>query len=426
MALLCRLSHHTVELFGVSETRIPALQEICRRLFIVASLTDTAQIVQIALSVEADLVIIGPEEPLGAGLVNDLEAAGIDACFGPAASLARIETSKAWARELVDEYSIPGNPRYRIFGSADGIEDALRDFQEYVVKPDGLTGGKGVKVSGDHLHSVAEAHDYALSILASGDGPVIIEEKLDGEEFSLQTITDGDAFVHCPVVQDHKRSEDRDQGPNTGGMGAYSMPDFSLPFLSPADVRQAQDINEQVIRALAAKTGRPYKGVLYGGFMATRDGIRLIEYNARFGDPEAMNVLSILKTDFVDLCLAVVGGTLAELNVAFASRATVCKYVVPVKYPVANGATDEIVVPRQLPDDTYGFWAATNLGDDGRTYMTGSRAIAFVGVGDSIAEAERLAEEAAQSVNGPVRHRSDVGTAELVAKRVEHMRRLRS
>lgn len=425
MALRCSMSRDSVEIFAVSESRIPALHDLCRELFVVDSLIDTAGIVRIATSVGADLVLIGPEEPLGAGLVDGLEAAGIRACFGPTAALARIETSKSWARQLVDEYAIPGNPRYRIFESADGIEEVLRALGEFVVKPDGLTGGKGVKVSGEHLHSVAEGRDYAISILESG-AKVLIEEKLDGEEFSLQTITDGETVVHCPLVQDHKRSDDGDQGPNTGGMGSYSIPNFSLPFLEDADVLAAQSINEKVIRALRSKTGRPYKGVLYGGFIATSDGIRLIEYNARFGDPEAMNVLSILETDFVDLCLAVVDGTLSGLTVSFSPKASVCKYVVPIKYPAANGVTDEITVPRRLPDDTYAFWAATNLGDDGKTYMTGSRAIAFVGVGDTVADAERRAERAARSVTGPVRHRGDVGTAELVGKRVEHMRRLRS
>ena len=161
--------------------------------------------------------------------------------------------------------------------------------------------------------------------------------------------------------------------------------------------------------------------------MATRDGLRLIEYNARFGDPEAMNVLPLLKTDFLELCQAVVSGRLAELNVEFASQASVCKYVVPAFYPDRHLGDDVITVDeRELAGAGIEcYWAATNVEGDGKVHLTGSRAVAFVGIGDTLAEAERLAERGASPVGGLVKHRSDIGKSELVERRIQHMASLR-
>ena len=188
---------------------------------------------------------------------------------------------------------------------------------------------------------------------------VQIEERLEGQEFSLQTITDGESVVHCPLVQDHKRAEEGDTGPNIGGMVSYSCADFSLPFLTDADVLQAHTISEKVIEAIGRETGRPYKGVLYGGFIATADGVGLIEYNARFGDPEAMNVLPILDADFAELCSAVAEGTLGDVRWSFQPQATVCKYIVPESYPERSELTRLDVSPSEM--ESFGarwFWAA--------------------------------------------------------------------
>jgi phosphoribosylamine--glycine ligase len=228
-------------------------------------------------------------------------------------------------------------------------------------------------------------------------------------------------------VQDHKRAFEGDRGPNTGGMGSYSCADFGLPFLEAADVAHAQAVNEEVIDALTRETGERYKGVLYGGFIATRDGVSLIEYNARFGDPEVMNVLPILEADFVELCSAVAAGRLADVKCGFAPMATVCKYVVPNGYPVAATDDQEIFVPTDFGHGTraHWYWAASKA-REGRTFMSTSRAGAVVGLGDTLADAERVAEEAAQAVTGPVRHRADIGRPEVIEARSRHMRRLRA
>ena len=248
-----------------------------------------------------DFVIVGPEEPLAAGIVDASQKIGI-ACVGPTQSLARLESSKAFTRELLSRNQIPGNPRFKSFASTEGIAEYLRELGEYVIKPDGLTGGKGVKISGAHLFSTDEAVRYSEELFQNGHPAVVIEEKLDGEEFSLQSFCDGTAVIDMVVVQDHKRALEDDTGPNTGGMGSYSCADHRLPFLLPQHVQAASAINAAMPKALLKETGHKYKGILYGGFMATRDGIRLLEYNARFGDPETMNVLPLLETDFVDIC----------------------------------------------------------------------------------------------------------------------------
>lgn len=413
------------ELLALSELNDPpGLLRVCKEVRR-GSLTDIQWLASETRKLVPDLVVVGPEEPLEAGYVDAVEAMGIPV-FGPTRELAAIEYSKSWARRLLDKYDIPGNPAYRAFEDTDSLRAYMEQLGDFVVKPDGLTAGKGVKVFGEHLHTIDEAFDYAAEVLETHPR-VQIEERLDGEEFSLQTITDGEAVIHCPLVQDHKRAFEGDQGPNTGGMGSYSCADFSLPFLSDADVLQAHTITEMVIEALRAETGRPYKGVLYGGFIATADGIRLIEYNARFGDPEAMNVLPILDADFAELCFAVDEGTLGDTTWSFQPRATVCKYVVPKAYPDKSPSASLGITPAEL--DEFGarwFWAACEQrGED--VFMTSSRTGAFVGIGNSLSEAEVAAEQAAQELEQrcSVRHRRDIGTEPLIRKRIEHMQALR-
>lgn len=426
IAAACSASPQRPRIFALAEMLIPGLVEKCEHVFVVPSLLDPSVLDDVIEQARPDLAIIGPEEPLAAGYTDALRARGISV-FGPTKRLAQIESSKAWARDLLRRYDIPGNPDYRVFRSDDGLRGYLEALGTFVVKPDGLTAGKGVRVFGEHLHSIDEAMEYARSVLVT-HGQVQIEEKLEGQEFSLQTITDGTTRIHCPLVQDHKRAYEGDQGPNTGGMGSYSCADFSLPFLTADDVAEAHAITDEVISALAEDTGEPYIGVLYGGFMATRDGVRLIEYNSRFGDPEAMNVLPLLKADFVDLCMAASVGELERIDYAFEAKATVCKYIVPEAYP-APSTPRPIVVSDDLlaASDVRWFWAASKQ-EGAQTFMTSSRAGAFVGIGDSLEEAERAAERAAQNVaelSGGVRHRADIGRSKVIEARVRHMTALR-
>ena len=383
---------------------------------------DPAQVVDFAREVKPDLAVIGPEDPLAAGVVDRLQDLGIP-CVGPTKRLAQLESSKSFTRQLLTEFGLPGNIAYQVFSSMDGLESYLRHLGEFVIKPDGLTGGKGVKVFGEHLLTIDEALQYASELLSKG--VVVVEEKLDGEEFSLQSFCDGETVVDTIPVQDHKRVWEDDTGPNTGGMGSYSGEDHSLPFLEREHLEAASQINAAVARALKDKIGQPYRGVLYGGFMLTAKGVRLLEYNARMGDPEAMNVLALLDTNFVTVCEAIVSGTLRREHVRFRTRASVCKYVVPKNYPEnpARGAIDLERVPDES-DDLRVYYAGVQEDDAGRMLLTGSRAVAFVGIGRTVSEAEVIAENGTRRVDGPVEHRKDIGSMKLLQKRVQHIKRI--
>lgn len=411
------------ELFCLGGARNPGIGALCTK-YAVGKITDAAAVSAFAKEQGATLAVIGPEAPLAAGVADLLWAAGVPV-VGPTKSLARIESSKGFARDLLAKRGIQGNPFFRRFDSMDGVESVLRAWDgRHVIKDDGLAGGKGVKVWGDHLHSLEHSLEFCREMVAAGH-PFVIEEKLEGEEFSLMSFSDGLCLRHMPAVQDHKRADNGDRGPNTGGMGTYTTADHSLPFLRESDVAEARAINEHVAAALLDECSASYRGILYGGFMATREGVKLIEYNARFGDPECLNLLTLLETDFVAVCRAIVEQTLSEVNVEFARKASVCKYVVPYGYPDAPRVGDAVELPKGLPDGATMYLGAVDV-KDGELVATGSRTVGVVGVAETIAEAERMCESVVQQIPGRFFHRADIGTAALIAKRVEHMKTVRS
>jgi phosphoribosylamine--glycine ligase len=391
------------------------------------NITDPTAVIAFAREHSPTLAIIGPEAPLAAGVADALWSAGVPT-VGPTQSLARIESSKSFTRSLLDRHHIPGNPIFQRFTSLDGVEALLdRLGDAHVIKDDGLAGGKGVKVFGDHLTSRAESLAFCTELLAAGH-PFVIEEKLEGEEFSLLSFTDGTTLRHMPAVQDHKRAFNGDRGPNTGGMGCYTDVNGGLPFLTPADITSARRTNEHVIAALHRDLNEPYRGILYGGFIATRNGVRLIEYNARFGDPECLNLLSLLETDLVAICRAIVSGTLYNLDVTFTPAATVCKYLVPEGYPDHPRKGDPVPVPATLPPATTLYLGSVDIDavNNDTLISAGSRTLAIVARGRNLTEAESSCEAVIASIPGPFFHRSDIGTAALISRRVDHMNELRS
>ncbi|MEI7673316.1 MAG: phosphoribosylglycinamide synthetase C domain-containing protein, partial [Deltaproteobacteria bacterium] len=224
------------------------------------------------------------------------------------------------------------------------------------------------------------------------------------------------------------RALDGDEGPNTGGMGSYSCADHRLPFLEQKDIDTGLAITQQVADAVFRETGQRYRGIMYGGFMVTRQGVRLLEYNARFGDPEAMNILPLLKTDFIDLCQAIMEGSLDRLKIEFAAEATVCKYIVPQEYGLPQGNNDRSEKENKIEIGPLAgarlYYSSVDSREDG-LYMTTSRAIGVVGIANDLADAEKIAETAAQAIKGGVSHRSDIGTQRLIEKRVRHIQELR-
>ena len=409
------------KIFCLGSNVNPGIAELCSD-FTVANINHTQTITDYAEKKAADLAIIGPENPLAIGVADALWDVGVKV-VGPMKDLAQIETSKAFARDLLTDYNIPGNPKYKTFSSLGGVTEFLNELGEnYVVKFDGLAGGKGVKVSGDHLHSHDDAKVYCQELVEKG-GIFVIEEKLIGQEFSLMSFCDGETLKHMPAVQDHKRAYDGDTGPNTGGMGTYSDGDHSLPFLTKNDINQAHEINIATAKALKNKFGYGYKGVLYGGFIATADGVKLIEYNARFGDPEAMNVLSLLESDFIEICNGITDCRLNQVNVHFKNKATVCKYAVPEGYP-DNPVKGEAIDLSNIDNPDTLFYASVDI-HNGQLIEAGSRTVAVVGIAETISAAEQIAEKEVSTVGGPLFHRADIGTDVLVQQRVEQMELLR-
>ena len=403
------------EIYSVMAHRNPGIARISREVLLEKE-TRIDEITGFARSRAIGMAIIGPEAPLQAGIVDRLEAEGIP-CVGPTRAAARLETDKAFCRDMMEAHGIAGCPRYRVFRKAGDAIEFLRSHEgDLAIKPIGLTGGKGVRIMGEHVDRQGAA-EYIRTL----GGDVVLEERLVGEEFTLQAFVDGSHLVPMPLVQDHKRAYEGDQGPNTGGMGSYSMPDHELPFVTGADRDKALAIMRSAVAAME-EMGNPYRGILYGQFMNTREGPMVIEFNARFGDPEAMNVLSLLVSDFSSLLERIVEGTLSPSFVKFARQASVCKYLVPEGYPDAPIAGQPVGLGEYDPALLY----YSNVEErEGMLYTETSRTLAFVGIGENLATAERSAETAASGVKGRVRHRKDIGTEDLLQKRCDHMKELR-
>ncbi len=376
--------------------------------------TDPERLLEYAEEVGATLAVVGPESGLQAGVADAFDDAGIYT-FGPQAEEARLETDKAFQRQFMSENNIPGCPVFETFEDMDAACEYIDQSEiDLAVKPAGLTGGKGVKVIGDQVDK-----DGAKAYIRSEDYErVVLEERFVGEEFTLQAfVADGDLRT-TPAVQDHKRAYEGDKGPNTGGMGSYSGTSVQLPFMNNGDYEAAVEIMEATVAAMA-----DYKGILYGQFMLTSDGPKVIEYNARFGDPEAMNTLPILETPFLDVLTAARDGEeLPELE--FSNQATVCKYAVPAGYPTDPDSGAKISVDEESVGDGLLFYASVDEREEG-LYTTTSRSFAVVGVADSIADAEAIADGALAAAGDGLRIRHDIGKSDLIQQRIDHMADLR-
>ncbi len=375
---------------------------------------------------KVDFAVIGPEAPLINGMADMLEEKGIPV-VGPKKDAAIIEGSKEFMRDLMKKHNIDGMVDYYVFNDPKKVEEFLKNYDKpFVIKPVGVTGGKGVWVMGDHFKTKEDGIRYAKEIIEKkigGVDRVIIEEKLIGEEFTLQIFTDGRNLAGMPLVQDFKRAYEGDLGPNTGGMGSYSMENHLLPFLTKEDYTKAMKIMEDIIAAMR-REGRIYKGIIYGQFMLTAEGPKIIEVNCRFGDPEAMNVLSILKTNFVDIAWSIIEGKLKPVE--FENKATVVKYVVPEGYGTKPLANQEIKVneERIKREGALLYYASVNE-SNGKIYTTTSRSLAVVGIAENLYEAEEIAEKALRHIVGRVYSRHDIAKKEMIDAKIAKMKELR-
>lgn len=359
------------------------------------ALDDHAAILRFVKEHEIGLVVVGPEVPLMNGLVDELEAAGIRT-FGPRANAAEIEGSKSFAKDLMKKYGIP-TARYEVFTAAEPARAYIRqEGAPIVVKADGLAAGKGVIVAMTEQEAL-DAVDAIMEDHSFGDAGarVVIEEFMEGEEASLLAFTDGTTIRPMISAQDHKRAYDGDRGPNTGGMGTYAPAPVMTPEMTE---RAVEEILKPTIAAMA-KEGRTYRGCLYLGLMVTADGPKVVEFNARFGDPETQVVLPLLDSDLVAIMCACADGTLADVPIRWKEGAAVCVVLASGGYPGHYDKGQEI---HGLADaEAMGalvFHAGTAM-KDGKLVTNGGRVLGVVGRGADISSAVDAAYAAATKIS---------------------------
>ena len=368
--------------------------------------TDVEAMVAWAKEHAMDFVVVAPDDPLALGMVDALEAAGIPA-FGPRANAAVIEASKVFSKALMEKYHIP-TARYRSFTD---LEEALSYIRQegapIVVKADGLALGKGVVVA----QTVAEAEEAARSMMADGKfgaagAKVVIEECMTGPEVTVLCFVDGEHLSPMPPSRDHKRAFDGDKGPNTGGMGAISPAPGYTPEIAD---RCMKEIFLPTVAALKAE-GRPFHGVLYFGLMLTPDGPKVVEYNARFGDPECQAVLSLLETDLMDIFQACREGTLDRLDIRWKDAAACCLVLASGGYPTSYQKGYPITGLAEAEQTAVVFHAGTKRDEDGTIRTSGGRVLGVTAVGDDLNAAIDGAYAAAKHIFFQDMHfRTDIG-----------------
>ena len=377
--------------------------------------TDIDGIVRFAVEHAIDFAVVAPDDPLAMGAVDALHTAGI-ACFGPDAKAAKIESSKAFAKELMQKYGIP-TARFRVFGDAQPALDYVRETEcPIVVKADGLALGKGVRI----CRTNAEAEDAVRAMMLEGafgasGATVVVEEYLEGPEVSVLAFTDGHVVRPMVSSMDHKRANDGDEGLNTGGMGTIAPNPFYTPEVAS---RCMKEIFEPTVRAMRAE-GRPFKGCLYFGLMITRDGPKVIEYNCRFGDPETQVVLPLLKSDLLDIMRAVEGERLSEVPVEFSDQAACCVMLASGGYP-EKYEKGKVIELGRAPQMAEVYHSGTARDAEGRLVTAGGRVLGVCCVRDTLREAVGAAYIAAAQVRFEGMHmRTDIGARALAADGME-------
>lgn len=370
---------------------------------------DIEKLVDFSVAEKIDFTFVGPEDPLLAGIVDQFKAKGLS-IFGPNQRAALIEGSKSFAKELMKKYDIP-TASYATF---DDYEQALRYVRQQgapiVIKADGLAAGKGVTVA----FTVEEA-ETALreamrdEVFGAAGSTVVVEEFLQGEEMTLLSFVDGEVVRPMTLAQDHKPVFNDDQGPNTGGMGSYSP----VPHMPPELIEQiARDIVEPTAKAMVQE-GRPFQGILYTGLIQTEQGPKVIEYNARFGDPETQVVLPRLETDLLDIFIAGASGELASLPIEWKEEAAVCVVMASGGYPGAYEKGKEITGLENAADRSVVFHAGTAT-QDGVTVTNGGRVLGVTSTGPTVREARNKAYEAVADIQFEKAHyRTDIADKAL-------------
>ena len=402
-ALLWKLaqSPEATKLYAVPGN--PGMAELAE--CVAGSIEDNASVVKLAQEKKIDLVVVGPEVPLTNGVVDALRAAGIKA-FGPTKAAAELEGSKSFSKDIMKKYGIP-TAKYEVFTDADAARAYIeKEGAPIVIKADGLAAGKGVIVAETKEQALDAVHEIMDDAAFGKAGSrVVIEALMEGEEASLLAFTDGKTIRPMVSSQDHKRAYDGDKGPNTGGMGTYAP----APVMTKDMVEQATEKILKPMIAAMAKEGRPYQGCLYAGLMITEEGPKVVEFNARFGDPETQVVLPLLKGDLVKIMQACVDGTLDTAAVDWEDGAAVCVVMASDGYPKSykkGYAIDGLKKAESL--GTFVFHAGTAK-KDGKVVTSGGRVLGVTARGGGIKEATEKAYKGVEAIRFTDEfHRKDI------------------
>jgi phosphoribosylamine--glycine ligase len=383
----------------------PGMAALCETRAVAA--TDVAGLLALAREIAADLVVIGPEMSVAAGLADALNDAGIP-CFGPTAAAGQLESSKAFTKAFADRHRLP-TARYKTCENAAEAIAALAIFQPpYVVKADGLAAGKGVVIAQDRAAAEAAIDDAFGGGFGEAGSRIVLEEYLEGEIGSLFALSDGETSMVFGWAQDHKRAFDGEQGPNTGGMGTYSP----APVFTPELVEQVRTrLVEPAVRGIA-REGAPYRGVLFVELMATAEGPKLVEFNARFGDPECQVLMLRLESDLVPYLVACANGTLGQMPPpVWRDAAAICVVLAAKGYPGKAPAGSVIRgADADHGPDVVVFHAGTSQGGDGTLRAGSGRALNVCALGPDLRQAKDRAYQAVAAIDWPEGfHRTDIG-----------------
>ncbi len=409
------------QVFSYLDTKNPAITFLADG-FSLGSLSDLESISTYAKKVKPDLIIITTASPLALGAADRLEQEG-HKVFGPKKISAQLESNKAFTRKLMEKHIPESLPKFKVF---EFKKEALGYAEELnfnvAIKPIGLTEGLGVKVYQDQLESSQEVAAYISQILKEDKSrKVIVEEKIKGQEFTLQCFVSGECILPVPCVQDFKKLLPGDKGPNTASMGSYSGPGKLLPFMSQTDYNQALDIIKKTISAFSKETKQKPCGFLYGQFMLTDSGVKLIEYNFRPGDPEWLNTVFVLENNVAEVILSIFSGNPPELS--FKKRSTVCKYITPKKYPYQLNQCLKIDFNLdQIKKEGVGVYYSCGLGEGKLLEVGTERGVAFIADASTIEEASQKVENAIAQVKGEFYYRQDIGTKEQISQKIKSLR----
>lgn len=415
----------TSRVYAVMGHMNPSIADVVERTKGESSIGSTSNpefVANFAARQAVDIAMVSADSPLEAGVVDALKIKGIPT-VGPDREGARIEWDKTHSREIVERVAPEANPMFRIARSRNEIDEIFNEFADapVAVKPKGLTGGKGVKVVGPHLKDNDEAREYAISLIESSDASdraVIIEEKIEGVEFTLQAITDGKHVIFPPASYDYPYRLESDTGSGTGGMGAYTMKEKPLPFMREEEYARICAISRAVVTHMHEK-GVNFSGVLNGGFFITPRGeVKVIEFNARFGDPECMNIMALVEQDWTDVMAKLATGTLREGDVTFRNISTSLNYLVTPEYAITEGKTHHFVLNQDAIEQLgcrVHFSACERVSRDNYRTVGNSRVVAVLAEADTPMEArERILQAIALHTRGPLQYRTDIGSVENI------------